>query len=123
MKHVAVQITIPYVLQGTTLPSLSVVLRHQAGIFVGLPSQVFGSPSPHFQLSKFRWLSAYLIMSTYVNMLLTPGTLGFGLACMFEEVSGLVSDFSWSRYCPALLYIAGLPVQRARGLEWEGEDG
>ncbi|CAM9457889.1 unnamed protein product [Pylaiella littoralis] len=66
--------------------------RWQAGFFVGLPSQVFGSPSPHFQLSKFRWLSAYLVMSTYLNMLFTPGTLGFGLACMFEEASmGLIN--------------------------------
>lgn len=66
-------------------PSLSSLIN-QVGFFVGIPSQVFGSPSPHFQLPKLRWLFACLTMSVYANVLLMPGTLGYVLAFMFEQV-------------------------------------
>lgn len=61
-------------------------LFDQAGFFVGVPYQLFSTPSPYFQLSKLRWLVACLIMMLYINMLLMPGTLGYLLAFMFEQV-------------------------------------
>ncbi len=80
----------PLALLTPSLPSLSLSLSFslfdQAGFFVGITYQVFGSPSPYFQISKFRWLVGGLTMSVYVSVLLMPGTLGYLLAFMFEQV-------------------------------------
>lgn len=67
-------------------PPPASLLVVQAGFLVGLPYQVFGSPSPQLQLSRFRWLVTLLMLNTYANVLLMPGTLGFGLAFAFEQV-------------------------------------
>lgn len=45
-------------------------------------------PSPHLQLSKLRWLVAFLMLGAYASVLLMPGTLGFGLSFAFEQVRG-----------------------------------
>lgn len=72
--------------QRTPLPLLSLLVG-QAGFLVGLPYQVFGLlPSPHLQLTKLRWLVAFLMLSVYSSTLLMPGMLGFGLAIAFEQV-------------------------------------
>lgn len=63
---------------------------------MGIPSQVFGSPSPHFQLSELQWLVAGLTVSLYANALLIPGTLGYLAAFMFEQVIVGAEECNWS---------------------------
>lgn len=59
--------------------------RWQAGYFVGMPSQVFGWPSPHLQVKKYRWLMAFIVMTMWTNAFLLPGTVGVGLALIFGK--------------------------------------
>lgn len=53
---------------------------------MGMPSQVFGYPSPHLQSKKYRWLMAFVVMSMWTNAFLLPGTVGVGLALIFGQV-------------------------------------
>ncbi|CAN0213709.1 unnamed protein product, partial [Ascophyllum nodosum] len=59
--------------------------RWQAGYLVGLPAQMFSSPWPHLQSEKFRCVMALALIFLWAGSLIMPGSLGFGLALLFNE--------------------------------------